>query len=230
MPTRLNLLAEDQSLEEMKRKDPFKRAIWLGAFAVSLMLIWGLSQFLKVTIAKAELSRLEVRWTGMEKNVKAVQEERKRQGDFEQKLAALGQFANERFLYANALNAFQQTCVDNVQLLRLRTTHTYTQLEAAKAPPAPAGLPRAAARPASAVERIVLYLDGRDVSSRAAEQVPRYRETISGYPFFKEHLQKTNSILLTSLSAPQADAVRKSTTVVFGLQLNFQEKERHLYE
>jgi hypothetical protein len=234
MPTRLNLLAEDQALEEMKRKDPVKRAIWVGGFVISLVLLWGLSLFLKITIAKVDLARLEMRWNGMEAAVKGVQQNGKRQVEVEQTLSALSQFSNERFLYANAMNAFQQTCVDNVQLLRLRSIHSYTQVEGAKPPPpppgAPPGLPRPAARPATAVERIMVSLDGRDMSSRAAEQVPRFREVIASYPFFKEHLQKTNSILLTSLSAPTTDATRKTTSVVFGLQLNFQEKERHLYE
>ncbi len=234
MPTRLNLLAEDQAIEEMKRKDPVKRAIWLGGFAVALVLLWALSLFLKITITKVDLARLELRWGGMSASVKAVQEDGRRQSDIEQKLSALSQFANERFLYANALNAFQQTCVENVQIIRLRSSHTYTRVEAAKppAPPpgAPPGFPRPAARPATAVERIVLSLDGRDISPKAPDQVPRFREVIASYPFFKEHLQKTNSILLTSLSAPVPDGVRKINAVVFGLQLNFQERERHLYE
>jgi hypothetical protein len=233
MPTRLNLLAEDQAIETMKRNDPVKRAVWLGGFAVSLVLLWGLSLFFKITVAKVDLARLELRWGRMEAAVKAVQENRRRQGEIEQKLAALSQFTGERFLYANALNAFQQTCVENVQLIRLRSSHTYTRIEAAKSA-VPAGSPRDAAkpllRPASAVEKIVLSLDGSDVSSRSGEQVPRFREVIAGYPFFKENLQKTNSILLTSLSAPQAESSRKTTTVMFGLQLNFQEKERRLNE
>jgi hypothetical protein len=232
MPTRLNLLAEDQAIEELKRKDPVKRAIWVGGFAISLVLLWALSLFLKLTIAKVDLMRLEARWSSIEKSVKAVQEDRKRQGDAEQKLAALSQFTLERFLYANTLNAFQQTCVDNLQLVRLRTAHTYTTMEAPKVPPPPpgmpAGFPRSAARPAGAVERIVLNLDG--VSSRAAEQVPRFREVIGGSAYFKENLQKTNSIQLTSLSAPTPGSAGKTSLVVFGLQLNFREKERRLYE
>ena len=217
----------------MKRNDPVKRAVWLGGFAVCLVLLWGLSLFLKIAVAKVDLARLELRWTSMEAAVKTVQENRRRQGESEQKLAALSQFTSERFLYANALNAFQQTCVENVQLIRLRTTHTYTRVEAAKLA-IPPGAPRDSAkvppRSASAVEKIVLNLDGCDVSARAGEQVPRFREVIAGYPFFKEQLQKTNSILLTSLSAPQAESTRRTTSVMFGLQLNFQGKERRLYE
>jgi len=38
MPIRINLLAESQALEEMRRRDPVKRAIWVGVLVVSLLL------------------------------------------------------------------------------------------------------------------------------------------------------------------------------------------------
>ena len=39
MPIRLNLLAEAQALEESRRRDPVKRAVWAGVFLV-LALAW----------------------------------------------------------------------------------------------------------------------------------------------------------------------------------------------
>ena len=40
MPIRINLLAEEQYLVEMRRRDPVKRAAWLGGFVVFLALLW----------------------------------------------------------------------------------------------------------------------------------------------------------------------------------------------
>ncbi|MFA6545335.1 MAG: hypothetical protein WCS99_13035, partial [Limisphaerales bacterium] len=40
MPIRLNLLAEEQYLAEVRRRDPVKRAAWMGGFFVLLMLFW----------------------------------------------------------------------------------------------------------------------------------------------------------------------------------------------
>jgi len=41
MPIRLNLLAEAQAAEEARRRDPVKRAIWIGALLVSVVLVWS---------------------------------------------------------------------------------------------------------------------------------------------------------------------------------------------
>jgi hypothetical protein len=60
--------------------------------------------------------------------------------------------------------------------------------------------------------------------------VPRYKEALANSAFFQARLQRTNSVMLTSLSAPQADSLKRTSFVVFGLQLNFQDKERRLYE
>ena len=76
----------------------------------------------------------------------------------------------------------------------------------------------------------MVLLDGRDYSPRVGEQVSKFKETLAASPFFQTHLDKTNSIQLTSLSAPQDDSARKAAFVQFGLQLNLQEKERRLYE
>ena len=228
MPIHINLLAEDQAAEEMRRKDPVKRAIWVGGFLVFLVLLWGLTIFLKTIISKAELSSSEGRWKSMEKTTKQVDNNRKQIVEVEKKLSALTQFTTNRFLWANALDALQQAVVENVHLNRVKAEQSYAVAEAVKPPP---GTPASAAKSSGgggAVERIILRLDGRDYSPRAAEQVPRYKEALATAPFFQANLQKTNSMLLTSLSAPQAD--RKGPFVVFGLQLNFQEKERRLHE
>ena len=39
MPIRINLLAEAQAAEEMRRKDPVKRAVWIGGFVIFLVLL-----------------------------------------------------------------------------------------------------------------------------------------------------------------------------------------------
>lgn len=233
MPIRINLLAEDQAAEEMRRKDPVKRAIWYGGFLVALVLLWALSIFLQSIFARMELSSLETRWKLMEKQVKQVEADRRLTAEVGQKLSALSQFTTNRFLWANALNALQQASVPNVQIIRLKAEQYYLQGDAPKPAPAAAlapGSAPAAKAPALAVEKIVLRLDGRDFSPRVGEQIPRLKEMLAGTPFFQAGLQKTNSILLTSLSAPQTETQSKGTYVVFGLQLNFQDKERRLYE
>ncbi|MBI5385047.1 MAG: hypothetical protein HZA90_10215 [Verrucomicrobia bacterium] len=235
MPIRINLLAEDQAAEEMRRKDPVKRAIWIAGFVVFLVLLYGFTVFLKSTVWRMELAGLEAQWRSMEKACRQVEFDRTRTADIEKRLSALTQFTTNRFLWANALNALQQTSVEHIQIVRFKAEQIYVAGDPAKGatnrPAAAAPAASATAnKPTLAIERIVLHLDGRDFSPRAPEQVTRFKEVLAGVPFFQSTLQKTNAILLTSLSAPQADGSGKNSFVVFGLQINFAEKERKLYE
>ena len=59
MPIRINLLAEAQALEDMRRRDPVKRAIWVSVFVVCLMLAWWSSLWAKGMWARGELNHLE---------------------------------------------------------------------------------------------------------------------------------------------------------------------------
>ena len=43
MPIRINLLAEAKAAEELRRHDPVKRVIFVGALAVALTLVWSSS-------------------------------------------------------------------------------------------------------------------------------------------------------------------------------------------
>jgi hypothetical protein len=228
MPIHLNLLAEDLEQEELRRKNPVKRALWVSGFVVFLVLLWGLTLFFKIVVVNSEVAALESKWKEMEQRVKQVDDDRKRKRDTERNLSALLQYTTNRFLWANALNALQQTWVENAQLVHLKVEQSYLQNEPVKAPAGSASA--AAAKALTASEKIVVHLDGRDAGAKPGEQVPRYKETLLAYPFFQGNLQKTNSILLTSLSAPQTDPAKKTSFVQFGLQLNFQEKERRLYE
>ena len=51
MPIRINLLAEAQAAEEMRRRDPVKRAVWIAGALVLVVAAWVV--FLQVKIMKA---------------------------------------------------------------------------------------------------------------------------------------------------------------------------------
>ena len=59
MPIRLNLLAEAQAAEEMRRRDPVKRALWVAALIVALMLVWSSYLQLRATLANSVVTRIE---------------------------------------------------------------------------------------------------------------------------------------------------------------------------
>lgn len=224
MPIRINLLAEAQAAEEMRRKDPVKRAVWIGGFVVFVVLLCAATLQFKIIVAKSEVSGLQGNWKTIEKQVKEINDHRNNARELEQKLSALNQFTTNRMLWASALNAFQYTPVDGVQLVRVHAEQTFTVNEGSK--PAPDG--KGAAKPTTVTEKTIVMIDGRDFSSRPGDQVPRFKQTLASYPYFESVLQKTNKIQLTSQTAPQMEFGK--SFVGFELKLFFEEKERHLYE
>src|ERR1041385_9447770 len=117
MPIRLNLLAEAQAAEEMRRRDPVKRAIWVGSILVSLMLAWASSLQLKAMMATNGVARIEGQMNSHSNSYKGVLDNLKKKDEVQGKIQALHQLTSSRFLQGNLLNALQQTNADDVQLL-----------------------------------------------------------------------------------------------------------------
>jgi hypothetical protein len=227
MPIRINLLAEAQALEESRRKDPVKRAIWIGGFAVFCVLLWSMTLQFKIIVVRSDIGSTDVKWKSIEKQVTEVNDHRNRTRDLESKLSALNQFTTNRVLWARTLDALQHTPVDGVQLVRFRSEQSFQVNEGAK-PAAPVAGVVMARPPATVIEKVVLTLEGKDYSLVPGEQVPHYKQSLVSVPALASFLQKSNTVQLTSQSAPQSEFGR--TYVAFGLQLFFEQKERRLYE
>ncbi len=226
MPIRINLLAEAQSAEEMRRKDPVKRSIWIGGFCVFLVLLYAATLQLKIMVARSEVTFLEMGWKKIQQPVQEINDHRNSTRELERKISALDQFTTNRMLWAVALNALQQTPVENVSLVHLRSEQTYFMNEGAK--PRTNDQGAVVGKPPTVTERIVVTIDGKDFSPTPGDAVPKFKLNLSTNAYFESNLQKTNKVQLTSLSAPQLEGTRPFRA--FGLQLFFQEREHRLYE
>jgi hypothetical protein len=251
MPIRINLLAEAQALEEQRRKDPVKRAVLGAVTVVILTLIYSSTLQVQLMTAKVSLGRMEGRWKTMEKAHSTASECRRMANEAEKKLASLDRLTKSRFLWGNTLNALQQTLggVDEVQFVRFKTDQSYTIVEEAKPKLPPKleaklaeiaeadgkgenkprirGKMKEAAAPKSMIstEKISMTIEAMDSSRTPGSQVSKYKENLSQHAYFKDSLQKTNGVLLTSLSPPQVGAGRNSF-VTFTVQCLFPEKVR----
>ena len=226
MPIRINLLAEAQAAEEMRRKDPVKRAIWIGGFLVFLMVLWSGTLQLKIMATRSDVSLLKMNWKSMEAKVQEINDHRSSTRQLEQKLSALDQFTTNRMLWANALNALQHIPADGVQVVRVHSEQSFLVNEGTRARTNASGV--TPARPSSVTEKISLEVEGKDYSLEPGGQVPKFKQSLASHPYFETHLQRTNKVQLTSQSAPQSEAGR--AYVAFALQLSFEQKERRLYE
>src|SRR4029434_3673614 len=132
MAIRLNLLAEAQALEELRRRDPAKRAIIIGACAAVAMLVWSSSVQLRIFLLKSEVKNLETQVNSRTNEYNTALKFQKQLTDTRQKALALHQLATNRFLQGSALNALQQTVTSDVQLRRFRSEQAFVLTQASK--------------------------------------------------------------------------------------------------
>ncbi len=224
MPIRLNLLAEAQALEEVRRRDPVKRVLWAAALLVVLMLVWASSLQLRAVIANKDLNRVQAIMNSKASAYKQVVEGRQRIAETNAKLTALHTLATNRFLNGTLLHTLQQTTVDGVQLVHLKVDQAYTLVEATKARTnASKVLPGS---PATITEKITLALDGSDTSASPGDQVTKFKEALAANAYFRDQLSATSQVNLKNLSAPQISPDSGRAMVLFSLEWRYPEKTR----
>jgi hypothetical protein len=223
MPIRLNLLAEAQAAEEQRRRDPVKRAIWIAALLIALMLGWASSLQLKALIAKQELGKIASQMTARTNDYKKVVEGQKRIADINRKLISLHSLSTNRFLNGNLLNALQQAVMDDIQLSMVRVEQNYTFVEASK--PKTNGNAVIPGKPATSTERIVVTLEGSDRSLSPGDQVTKFKELLGKQSYFQSVLGQ-NQVSLKSLSAPTVSPETGRAMVLFSLESRLPAKTR----
>lgn len=225
MPIRINLLAEAHAAEELRRKDPVKRATWVAVLIVSLVAIWSLTLQSKILLANSRLNMLDVDWRSNEKRYHLVRTDHEALLKLERNFSALQQFETNRFLWGSFLNVLQQSVVEDVTVTRLRVEQSYTTVEGT--PNRTNELRVIRGRPATAHERIVITIEARDFSRNSTGHV-RLKEALANSALFHGSVQKTN-VLLTGLAAPAIDPLSSSSPYVgFTVQCSFPETERSL--
>ena len=225
MAIRINLLAEAQAAEELRRKDPVKRAAWGGVLVVSLVAIWSLTLQSKIIIANSELHKQNVSWQAIARSVDIVQTNQIELARLERNLTALQQFRTNRFLWGSFLDMLQHTVVDDVRVTRVKAEQAYAITEGT--PDRTNELRVVKGRPAVATERIVLVIEAHDFTPNSTGYI-RFKEAIASAPIFQGSVQKTN-VTLIGMPPPIADPFSPSGTATpFTLQCVLPEKERTL--
>jgi len=225
MPIRINLLAETQAMEDLRRRDPVKRTIFVGIFLGVAMLGWSGWIQAKAFKEKLALNSLEAQIANHTNEYQVVMENKKKLDDVNQKLAALHQLTMARLLNGNILNALQRTVIDDVQLTRLKTLHEYVTTEEVKAKTNSVGrtIP---AKPATITEKITLTLEARDSSPNPGDQVNKFQEAIADCSYFKTFLGKTNAVRLKEYGTKTPGGEGGRPFVPFSLECKFPEKTR----
>jgi len=219
MPIRINLLAEAIAEEDLRRKDPVKRAIFVGAFLVALSLVWFSSIWLTYVLSKQNFNQIEAQIQDHTNDYAQVQNNFRKIADIQKRMAALEDLSTNRFLQGNLMNALQQTYVPNVQLSRLRVDQSYST------PPAlvPAK-PGVAVRSGAVTEHITLTLDAKDFSANPGDQINHFKDALSRTELLKTLLDPTNGIRLAGPPSAVQTPLDGKPFVMFTLECRFLDK------
>ncbi len=184
MPIRINLLAEAQAVEDVRRRDPVKRVVWAAVFTVSLVLVWISSLQVKIMTGNSELGSLEGRLNSKTNQYNQVINNQRKLADVNAKLAALDRLLTNRFLQATPLDALQHSTVEGIQFTRMRTEQKYEVVPEGKTTTGEGGktIP---GKPGSSTERLKLILDAKDTSPNpGVYQSTRWKEALAQTPYF----------------------------------------------
>jgi hypothetical protein len=223
MPIRINLLNEALAAEELRRRDPVKRAIFLGIFLVAMMLAWLSSTWLEYKLAQQTKVRLEEEISSRTNDFIGILNQMKRIADAQHKLTSLQSLSTNRFYQADLMNALQQIYVPGVQLVRLKLDQSYTIKEGVPDKTNSFGVVHG--HPPGSTEHIVLKIDARDASFNPGDQVNNYKDAFSRQNYFKANLDPTNAVKLISLSSPETGPNGK-LFVLFSLESHYADKTR----
>jgi len=224
MPIRLNLLAEAQAAEEMRRRDPVKRLLWVAGILIAAMLTWSGWLQLKAMFAKNDLNRVVFRMSSHTNEYQKVSSALEKTQDIKRKLSALHQLAANRFLNGSLLDALQHTTVDDVQLLRVKIEQAYSSTEEMKSRTNEAQIV-IRGRPATANEKILITLEGIDSAPVPGDQINHFKEAVAANPWFRA-MTRTNAVSLKNLSPPQISPLTGKPSVTFTLECRLPEKTR----
>ena len=212
MPIRINLLAEALAQEDMRRRDPVKRAIYVGVLLVVLSLVWYSYTWLDHMVINTGLNQIKSTIQAHSKDFDEVQNNQKKIGDAQKRLEALQQLNGSSLLQGSLMNALQQAYAPNVQLARLRVDQNYTGTPKSTTPP----------RPATATEKTTLILEAKDFSPNPGDQVNKYKDILSRLDYFKTRLNQTNGVRLSG--PPQQASADGKPYVQFILECRFTDK------
>jgi hypothetical protein len=218
MPIRINLLADALADEDLRRRDPVKRAIYAGAFVVALSLVWFSSIWLTFVLEKEKLNSIDLEIQTHTNDYALVQSNLKKISDIQRRMDALDALTATRFLQGNLMNALQQLYVPNVAISRLRVDQSYSATPGVAAVTNSYGV--VPGRPPAITEHVGLTMDARDFSPNPGDQVNHFKDAILKQDYFKPVINPITGIRLSGLSAVQTPSDGKPY-VMFTLECHF---------
>ncbi len=218
MPIKINLLAEEQANEELRRKDPVKRAGMAAGAVVALVLLWaGINWFGLMGLSK-QLEGLNAELEDLKKPATEAKASQKKIRDTEYKMEMLKKMSAARPLWAPVLDTLQRSVMEDVQVLRIKADQIY-QVTPAFVPPRGSTLKP---KPASSKQLITMTIEAQDNSERL-DSYNRLREQLASA--LKTHMGTNGTVSLKTLNQARENEDGKKY-LTFSLECSFTEVVR----
>lgn len=218
MPIKINFLAEEQAAEDLRRRDPIKRAIYVALGVVVLLLIWAGVNWSGLSQLDGTIKSLKDEQAGLEKPAKETETNKKKVADARNNIEMLKKLAANRPLWSPVLDTLQRALVDDVQILRLRVDQNY-QITPAVVPPKDSGIK---GKPATSKQIIVMTIEAQD-SSPKLDNYNRFREQLA--IGLREQMGANGTVLLKTLNPARENEEGKKYQT-FSLECVFTEVVR----
>lgn len=200
----IDLLAEQKEADEMRSKDPMRRAYGLAASLLGIMIVWlGYVLFdsqqvgSRINKLNAEMAALQTRFSGADADAKKAAEA-------ETMLRGLESLASNRMLWAPALNALQFAVVDNMQVIRIQIAQQYSQTKGTPAVTNQTTKSVTRAIPDETTELTIMTIQAKSSAKPSAAE--SFMEALAESPWFKANLRSQSPIRLKENQAAQIDA------------------------
>lgn len=191
----INLLAEEQEIVDLRRRDPVRRGYLIAAAAVLLMLMWAGYLGYQIWRTGRAVKVQEAELQTLEKNSRESIAITSRAGELERTLSALNKQAANRFLWAPTLSALQYITVPGIEFHRLRLDRSQTT------------------DPTNVVEKMVLTIQAKNYGD--AQTIDKLIENIAAFPYFTNTLRRDQPVLLKDLLSRQIDPATPGKTFLF---------------
>jgi hypothetical protein len=221
MPIRINFLAEQHAAEDLKRRDPVKRVAWITGALVGALVLWSAFLQARLMAANSAVKDVESRFAQIRAQYQLVRTNHIIVTEAESKLTALNQLAAERFLWAVPLHTLQYAVVNDVELTQIRGAQTYTLAEGTPAVTNSTGV--VPGKPASARERIILQIEGRDYSANPVANIRLYQEALTNQAYFRTAFTNAE---LAGLSPVQTEPESSRPFVTFTIECKYPDRVR----
>lgn len=198
MPIQINLLAEQQYAEELRRRDPVKRGYWIAGLVVSLVLVYILFLGLMIWHVQSQVAALK----GIQPNQTKILELKANQTsttNLSKTLITLTNLSTNRFLVGNMLNAMQVSMVDKIQITKIALRQNFDIVNVVKT------VNEKKITESSRIEKLKLIVDGKCFASVSEQTINSYIQSIRSNDFFRYYFPSQTNIEPKNISSIQTD-------------------------